>query len=742
MRRKLWFVLASTFLCALCRPGAAENGAATRTLTLQPFGYRNVTLDGGRMREQFDEVKACYMAIPNDNLLRGFRLRAGKPAPGSDMGGWYSSDTFNVFGQILSGLSRLYAASGDEAVRQKVQYLISEWAACIAPDGFFYYSANPNARHYVYDKMVGGLVDAYLYAGIPEALAHLDRITTWAEANLARSPMELGGVGGGATNEWYTLSENLYRAYQHTGQERYRAFGGVWEYTKYWDAYADKVSIFSLGQTWYHAYSHVNTLSGAAMGYRMGGSERYLDTLRNAQSTLTLTQVWATGGFGPGESLITPAQMAKTNGAMEILDTWANHFETQCGSWAIFKLSKYLISFTGEARYGDWIERVFWNGIGASIPMSASGEVQYYSHYHLGGAKKSNNMGPWTCCTGTRPQAVADYQDLVYFQGTNGLYVNLFTDSTARIGIGGTTLTVAQRTRFPEVGETSFTISSAQPTTFCLAIRSPQWLAAPISAKVNGAPFPVSVDAKGWTVVRRLWSNGDTLEATLPMRFRSERFPANSAKAFPAAIMYGPLVMGMKVGGPAPEANPRTRIDFANLASSFAPIPGSPLSFRLASDSSVMTKPYAFFAAGEKYFVYFDPAYPWVRVDHFEMPFSGWTAGANIHYTNTTGKSVEYIFRGPALRYRFEVYDDAGIAGVWIDGVKKGEVDLYAPWRGLSSSRTFSDLSPGQHTVRIEVLDKKNASSKGTYVNVAGLDFSVPEEWAASARKSNWSSYH
>ena len=34
--------------------------------------------------------------------------------------------------------------------------------------------------------------------------------------------------------EWYTLSENLYRAYQFTGDSKYKTFGDVWRYPHYW----------------------------------------------------------------------------------------------------------------------------------------------------------------------------------------------------------------------------------------------------------------------------------------------------------------------------------------------------------------------------------------------------------------------------------------------------------------------------------------------------------------------------
>ena len=102
---------------------------------------------------QLDDVRDDYLRIPNDDLLKGFRQRAGLPAPGNDLGGWYSGDVFSVFGQIVSGLARIYAATGDPACRDKADALIAEWAKCIAPDGYFYYSTKPNAPHYIYDKI-------------------------------------------------------------------------------------------------------------------------------------------------------------------------------------------------------------------------------------------------------------------------------------------------------------------------------------------------------------------------------------------------------------------------------------------------------------------------------------------------------------------------------------------------------------------------------------------------------------
>jgi len=43
---------------------------------------------------------------------------------------------------------------------------------------------------------------------------------------------------------------------------------------------------------------------------------------------------------------------------------------------------------SGMARYGDWMERLVYNGIGAALPMGPNGQTFYYSDYRLGGGRK------------------------------------------------------------------------------------------------------------------------------------------------------------------------------------------------------------------------------------------------------------------------------------------------------------------------------------------------------------------
>ena len=715
---RLALILSLLFALALSGAGVrADTDAlsfARGKRILQPFDYHGVTLEAGPLKRQVAEVRNDYLRIPDDDLLKGFRARAGLPAPGNDLGGWYSSDTFHVFGQILSGLARMYAATGDEACRAKATRLLQGWMACIAPDGYFYYSRKPNALHYIYDKMVGGLTDMILYCHSVPARQALRRITDWAEKNLGRKRIYAFNAGDGDT-EWYTLSENLYRAYLATGEKRYRDFADVWRYTEYWDLYARKADLFGVrpnGQRTdaYHAYSHVNTLGGLGAAYLVTGDRQYLQTLANAYDYLQEKQCFITGGFGPDEQLLPRAQLAPRLAATH------NTFETQCGSWAAFKMAKYLLTGLGDARYGDWIERLVWNGIGASIPMTADGKVFYYSDYNLSGASKRNIPTGWTCCTGTRPMAVADYDDLIYFKTPDALYVNLYTPATVRWKVHGTAVTVRQETRFPENDAVDFVVSTAQPTLFALKLRVPGWLAGPITGTVNNQPLKLAPDALHWAQIARRWKTGDRLRIHLPMRLRVDHFDPD--RPYPAAVVYGPVVLAFATS----QAATARKIPLEGLETALVPEKEAPLTFHLASDPSIIARPFYSFAEDERYLLYLDPAAA-DRISYRDLKFSeGWNDAGIFRFSNRIGATVEYTFEGTGIRWMGYSFDDAGVAEVRIDDEVVGLVDQYGPGRNLPFDWKFTTLPFGKHTIRITVTADKNPQSKDHYLNMAGFE--------------------
>ena len=163
-------------------------------------------------------------------------------------------------------------------------------------------------RHYAWEKLACGLVDMHVYAGDPGAMPLLERVTDYASKNFNHdnrpASKDPHGSFSGSPSEWYTLAENLYRAYQATGNAKFKSFAEVWLYHSYWNKFANTSAPVDAHGV--HAYSHVNTFSSAAMHYQISGDPAYLRIIRNAYDYLQKTQCYATGGFGPDERLLAP----------------------------------------------------------------------------------------------------------------------------------------------------------------------------------------------------------------------------------------------------------------------------------------------------------------------------------------------------------------------------------------------------------------------------------------------------
>src|SRR5207249_6117954 len=113
-----------------------------------------------------------------------------------------------------------------------------------------------------------------------------------------------------------------------------------------------------------HAYSHVNTLSSAMQTYFMLGDEKYLRAAANGLR-MVQEQSYATGGWGPNEAFVEPGKGLLAAS----LGTTHASFETPCGAYGHFKITRYLLGVTEDSRYGDSMERVLYNPLAGAKPI-------------------------------------------------------------------------------------------------------------------------------------------------------------------------------------------------------------------------------------------------------------------------------------------------------------------------------------------------------------------------------------
>ena len=510
-------------------PAAAPAGVNK----IEPFEYVGVRLLESRWQKQFQAARDFWLGLPEEDILHGFRKAAGFAAPGKPMGGWCERNSDTVFGQWLSGMARVSRATGDSAIRDKAVRLFTEWFKTVKEDG------NCGMMHYPFEKLVCGLVDLQMYGGHAEAGVALEKVVDWASRTFSRENRPASpnrGNYSGRVSEWYTLPENLYRAWQMTGNQKFKDFGDVWLYHAYWNKFADTARPSDAQGV--HAYSHVNTFSSAAMAYAASGDERYLTIIKNAYDYLQNTQCYATGGYGPSEFIAAP-----DGGLGRALETRQDTFETACGSWSVFKLTRYLLQFTGEARYGDWTERIFYNGIGAALPVTADGKNFYYSDYRVTGGMKVYNWEMWTCCSGSYIQAVADYHNIIYFKDADGLYVNLYVPSSVTWARPDGEVKLTQQTGYPETDSSTLTLELARETKFALKLRIPSWTR-DVSVKVNGAAATTECRPGTWAVLERNWKSGDTVDIRIPLTVRMQ--PVDGQHPNRVAVARGPVVLAFE----------------------------------------------------------------------------------------------------------------------------------------------------------------------------------------------------
>jgi DUF1680 family protein len=527
--------------CAHTRkPAASQPGRPPLT----QFDYGDVDLTSELHEQQLENTQQVLMGLSEDSMLKPLRQMSGLPAPGEDLGGWYHYDPNYVtggygfapachFGQWVSALARMYAIRKDPAIREKVLRLNRLYARTISGE-FYEINRFPT---YCYDKFVCGLIDSHKHAGDADALKILEHTTDTALPHFPPhavehdTPWRPNKDKIWTWDESYTISENLFLAYQRGAGGRYRELGRQYLLDSYYDPLAEGRNVLP-GR---HAYSHVNSLSSAMQAYLTLRSEKHLRAASNAFDMLS-KQSFVTGGWGPYETLCKPDSAELFN---SLADCHAG-FETPCGAYAHFKLTRYLLRVTRDARYGDSMERVMYNTVLGAKPLMADGRTFYYSDYSFTGRKIYKEDQHWSCCSGTLPQVAADYRINTYLRDPGGIWVNLYIPSTLRWKQDGAHVALAQQSLYPFESAIQFSVKTSRAREFTLSFRIPAW-AKGASVSINGSPLHREVVPGTFATIHREWKSGDVVELNLPMTTRLESIDPQHADT--VALCVGPLAL-------------------------------------------------------------------------------------------------------------------------------------------------------------------------------------------------------
>jgi DUF1680 family protein len=530
---------------------AVDKGLVAIHTPLTTFAYSDVKLHDGPLKKQFEENHSLFLNLDDDKMLKVFRQVSGLPAPGEDMGGWYDLTGFSLergdfhgfiaghsFGQYVSGLARAYAVTGSEPTRAKINRLVKGYAETLDPKAKFFVDYRLPA--YTYDKLSCGLIDAHEFAHDPIAMSVHEKLTRAVISYLPEKALSRAEQRSRphkntpyTWDESYTLPENLFLAYQRTGNTFYRDMAK--QYLED-DTYFGPLSEGNNVLPFEHAYSHVNAFSSAMQAYITLGSEKHLRAAMNGFEMLTKTQSFVTGGWGPNEAFGEPG----TGQLGDSLALTHASFETPCGAYGHFKIARYLMRVTKDSQYGDSMERILYNTVLGAWPIQPDGTSFYYSDYATTG-KKVWYRDKWPCCSGTFPQLAADYHISTYLRSDDGVYVNLFTPSTVQWRDAGGHYGLTQETKYPFDNKIQIQVSGSQAKEYTIYVRIPNWATPNPMLSVNGNRVSDAVQPGTFASIRRTWKDGDRVELELSMPLRLEAVDANHPKL--VALVQGPLVL-------------------------------------------------------------------------------------------------------------------------------------------------------------------------------------------------------
>lgn len=578
-RRRVLQTQASLGVAALGLPGfnaqadaaSVSNQPTAGTLQVAPARADaaelcppSAVLLGGWLGERVQaNAKKRLLNIDTGPLLAGFQKKPGShPWIGEHVGKWLHAATL------------AWANTSDRALRAKLDRVVSDLIAAQESDGYLgtyppelrlglTRTDNDDWDVWSHKYCLIGLLTYHRYTGNAPALAASRKA---ADLLLATFPSQRSILAAGTHVGMAATSvlEPMVLLYRTTGDKRYLDFARY--IVNCWDEPGGPAIVKTLLKDKQvrkvangKAYEMLSNLVGLCEFARVTGEAELVQAALNAWQDIVDHRLYVTGTTSQWE-YFQPDHDLRGDPRAHVGETCVTT------TWIQFNLS--LLQLTGEARFGDEIERSLYNHLAAA--QHPKGEDWCY-FTALEGRKQYDK---WiTCCHSSGPRAMALAPQAAYLRGRtknhDSLLINTFETSRATLMLDGQQVTIEQNSSFPYKGQSTLTVRMAKPARFALKVRSPAW-AAPLG--IAGASIQ-----GGWAELpARTWKDGDvlTVKFTMGSRFNTGEY----THAGRAALAWGPFVLAYESAANT-SLPPAQLLGLARPATLLAPQAGQPLTF-------------------------------------------------------------------------------------------------------------------------------------------------------------------
>lgn len=518
------------------------------SLAMEPMPIGSVELGAGPIKDAFELNIRYLKSLDPDRLLWSFRKTAGLPTPGTPYGGWEGAEVElrgHFVGHYLSACARVIAQTDDATLKAHAAKVVAGIAECQEKMGSGYVSAFPSelfdrveagkavwAPYYTLHKVILGLWEMHAYAGDEKALGVVTRLVDWVGERCAKlDDTHMQAMLG---NEFGGMHEALLNVYSSTGKPEHLKLAQRFQKR----AFLEPLARGDDPLAGIHANTHLPQVIGQCRDYELTGDESARRIAEHFWRTLWTSHSYATGGSNNGEYWGPPNQLASSLTATN---------QEFCTSYNWEKINRSLLTWTGDTRYADMTERVFYNGIMVS-QHPQSGMFIYFMPLKAGLKKEHGTPeDTFTCCYGTGVQEYSSLTQNIYFHASGTLFVNLFVDSRVIWSLPDGTVKLTQTSAFPLAESVVLNVEPERETEFGVAIRVPAWCDGRAAFSVNDERLEVSKNAArgGWMTIRRVWKKSDTIRAAFPMSLKVVSINDDPNLC---AVMYGPMVLAGLVG--------------------------------------------------------------------------------------------------------------------------------------------------------------------------------------------------
>ncbi len=546
MKRNILFSVCAVFILALSACSSRDHKEE-----VQSFKLRAVKIHEGPFLQAQQADLHYLLALDKDRLLAPFLKDAGLKPFKENYPNWENTGLDgHIGGHYLSALSFMYAATGDQELLDRIEYMLTWLARCQEKNGNGYVGGVPNGQQiwkevsegkidagtfslntgwvplYNIHKLFAGLYDVYTQTGIEEAKTILIKLTDWFYTTIM--PLTDEQLQTILISEHGGMNDVFVDVYEITGDEKYLEMARRFSHHAILDPLLEKKNEL----TGLHANTQIPKIVGFAKYATAAHDKDWMDASKFFWETVVNKWTISIGGNSVREHF-------------HPYDDFSTMIESEegpetCNTYNMLKLSRLLYADEQDPKYLDYYERALFNHILSSEHPEKGGFVYFTPmrprHYRV----YSQVHTSFWCCVGSGLENPGKYGEFIYTHTQNDLNVNLFIASEVNWQEKGVKLT--QETKFPNESATSFVLHMESPTNMGLNVRLPNWVDMDsYSLQLNGNTITADKIQNGFLKINRKWNDGDRLSFAFEMKTIVEYLPDSSHYV---SFKKGPIVLG------------------------------------------------------------------------------------------------------------------------------------------------------------------------------------------------------